>query len=404
MRIVYVTSSFPFGPGEAFLLPELDELVRQGHDVAVIPTLARGTLVHEDARALLARTRRTPLISAEVASAGLTQAAREPAPTLDVLWKLRRSRSPRILTKNLAVFAKGLWLADWVRKLRADHIHAHWGGTSATLAMVASRVSRVPWSLTVHRWDIREDNLLRSKARSASFVRAISRDGLQDLERRLDANAAPRLVLRVGVPLPARTRAPVDRDGRGEALRVLVPANLLEVKGHRYLVEALRLLRSRGTGVVAELAGDGPLRPEIAGQIARANLDDAVRLLGQLSHSELLDRLAGGDCDVVALASAETASGEKEGIPVSFLEAMSYGIPVVGTNVGGIPELLHDGAGLLVPPRDPAALADAIESLARDVTLREQLGKLGRERVEREFAVESVVRELVRRFERASHG
>jgi glycosyltransferase involved in cell wall biosynthesis len=88
-----------------------------------------------------------------------------------------------------------------------------------------------------------------------------------------------------------------------------------------------------------------------------------------------------------------------EGIPVSLIEAMAYGVPVVSTFAGGTPELLERGAGLLVPPEDPLALADAIERLVRDPELRKQLGETGRRRVEDSFAVEKVVAELVRRFE-----
>jgi glycosyltransferase involved in cell wall biosynthesis len=187
--------------------------------------------------------------------------------------------------------------------------------------------------------------------------------------------------------------------GGDQALRVLVPANFLEVKGHRYLIEAIRLLKCRGTRVVAGLAGDGALRAEIVRRIAEAHLAEECVVLGQISHSELLEELASGRWDVVALASVETDSGEKEGIPVAFLEAMSYGLPVVGTAVGGIPELLEDGTGLLVQPRDPNALAGALGTLAGDVELRRRLGRQGRERVERDFSVESVVRELVRHFD-----
>ena len=402
MRLVYVTSSYPYGRGEGFLTAELRELERQGHDVTIVPTFARGPLVHEDARALVHRTRCVPLLSSAVAAAALRTSLAAPARSLELLVGLRRSRSAKILVKNIAVYPKGLWLAALARELGVDHIHAHWGGTSATLAMFASGVAGVPWSLTVHRWDIREDNLLRSKLDSASFVRAVSADGLHDLERIVGPTRTPALVLHMGVPLPAGALDARGRRADDATLRVLVPAGLLEVKGHRYLVDAIRVLRSRGTHVRVGLAGAGPLRAAIAQQVADASLAEECVLLGQLSHSELLRQLEDGEWDAVVLASVETASGEKEGIPVVFLEAMSYGLPVVGTAVGGIPELLGDGAGLLVPSRNAVVLADAIERLARDPALRARLGRLGRERVERDFSVEAVVRELAAQFERAA--
>jgi colanic acid/amylovoran biosynthesis glycosyltransferase len=292
------------------------------------------------------------------------------------------------------VLPKAFWLAQLARALGMEHVHAHWGATSATIAMLAGRIAGVPWSLTVHRWDIREDNLLGRKAASAAFVRAISEDGLADLRRVAGTAAAGAVLLHVGIELPSLT-APV---GKGEPLRLLVPANLLEVKGHRHLVDALALLGDRGVPVRADLAGQGPLRRALEAQIARLGLGATCRFVGQLSHGDLLTRLAAGEWDAVALPSVVTRSGEKEGIPVSLLEAMAHGVPVVGTAAGGVPELLGGGPGLLVPPADPAALADALERLACEPQLRARLARLGRARVERDFDVAEIVRELAGRF------
>jgi glycosyltransferase involved in cell wall biosynthesis len=397
VRLVYVTSSFPFGHGEGFLVAELRALERLGHEVTVVPALARGPVVHEDARAFLARVRDAPLVSAHVVAAAGRGVARAPGAAAGQLGAVARSRSPRILSKNISAFPKALWLAEVVRELGADHVHAHWAATSATLAMVASEVGGVPWSLTVHRWDIREDNLLARKAASASFVRAISRDGLRDLRRRAGSAADDAFVLHMGVEMPPAPGPPRARED-GAPFRVLVPANLLEVKGHRHLVEAVGLLRARGVPVLVALAGQGPLRGELESQIARLRLGETCTLVGQLSHVELLGRLAAGEWDAVVLASVETPSGEKEGIPVSLLEAMGHGVPVVGTDAGGVPELLGDGAGLLVPPADPVALAGAIEQLASDEAGRGRLALAGRERVERDFDVDAIARELAAQF------
>ena len=400
MRLLYVTSSFPFGHGEGFLVAELAELEAQGHEVLVLPALARGPIVHDDARPLLRRTRAVPLLSAQIASAAVREVRRRPGVSGRTASRLRRSRSALVMAKNVAVLPKALWAGGLARELEIDHIHAHWGGTSSTIAMIASAVGGVPWSFTVHRWDIREDNLLRCKADSAAFVRAISADGLGDLRRKVEGTATPTKLIHMGVAIPPRPPAQAARR-EGEPLRVLVPANLLEVKGHRHLLEAVAMLRSRGVAVRVTCAGRGPLAGALAAQIAALDLQGACMLVGQLSHAELLRRLA-SDWDAVVMPSVETPSGEKEGIPVSLLEAMSYGLPVVGTSVGGIAELLGDGSGLLVPPADPRRLAEALETLAADPGLRARLGGAGRERVERDFAVTSVVRELVRGFEAAA--
>ena len=400
VRLAYVTSSFPYGHGEGFLVAEVEELIRQGHELTIVPTFARGPVVHEDVRRFLPLVNRERLLSPTILTSSVGQARRSRRQLFAALAPVRQSRNSVTLAKNCAVLPKALWLSAVVRELAIEHIHAHWAGTSSTLAMIAADLSGVPWSVTAHRWDIRENNLLRVKADLASFVRAISEDGLRDLERIVGHARAPRLVLHMGVALP-------DRPGRtrqrpvGEPLRVLVPANFLEVKGHRFLVDAIAILRSRDTRIIVELAGSGPLRNEIVRHSAAAGLGNECVFVGQLSHSVLLESMAAGRWDAVVLASIETDSGEKEGIPVSLLEAMSYGVPVVATSVGGIPELLDDGAGLIVPPRDPVALAHALARLDAEEELRARLAKLGRERVEGHFEITSVVRELGRLFEAA---
>jgi colanic acid/amylovoran biosynthesis glycosyltransferase len=92
------------------------------------------------------------------------------------------------------------------------------------------------------------------------------------------------------------------------------------------------------------------------------------------------------DADVLVAPSVPTSDGRREGIPVVLIEAMSSGVPIVASNISGIPELvLNEATGLLVPPRDAAALANALERYYRDPLLRRRLGRLGREEVVKEF-------------------
>ena len=95
-----------------------------------------------------------------------------------------RSESTAVFVKNAVVLPKGLWLARLARRWHADHIHAHWGRTTATIGLVAAELTGIPWSLTLHRDDIAHPNLLSVKMRKAAFTRFISRSGLDDRPRR----------------------------------------------------------------------------------------------------------------------------------------------------------------------------------------------------------------------------
>jgi len=391
-RIVYVTALLPYGDGEPFVATEVRAIERAGWDVTVVPVRAGGEIVHRDAASL--ETEAAPLVSASIAGRAVSEAARKPRATAAVLAALGRGRNASVLAKNAAVFPKGAWLASLVERTGAVHIHAHWAGTTATMAMAASRLTRVPWSLTAHRWDIAENNLLRVKAREASFFRVISEHGARELEEIVGVRGWSPWVLHMGVELPP-TAAPVVRR---TPLRVLVAARLVEKKGHAHLIEAVSILRSRGSAIHVDLAGGGPLEAALRRQVSDSGLAGDVEFLGTVSHDALLARVAAGDWDVAALPSVVTASGELEGIPVSLVEAMAHGLPALATATGGIPELFDEGAGLLVPPADPRALADALEQLVRDQDLRARLGAAGRLRIEEQYDVDRVAEQLGARF------
>jgi glycosyltransferase involved in cell wall biosynthesis len=389
---VYVTARLPFGDGEPFVATEIRALERRGWEVIVVPVRASGDIVHSEAAGL--RVRATGLLSPSVLAGAFAEAVSHPRRAAGALGRLGGSRSLGVLLKNLSVVPKALWLARQARALDAEHIHAHWAGTSATMALLAGRVSGIPWSLTAHRWDIAQNNLLGPKAREARFIRAISEHGREELAGLVASPGWSPWLLHMGVELPGIAQ----RNESAPPLRVLTAARLVEKKGHVHLLEALRLLEERGVDVRAALAGGGPLAEVLAAHAAEAGIQDRLEFLGTVSHEDLLAGLSSGRWDAAVLPSVVTASGELEGIPVSLVEAMAAGLPVVGTETGGIPELLRDGAGILVPPGNPEALADALQELAGDVSLRARLGAAGRRRIEEEFAVDAVAGELDARF------
>jgi len=395
VKIIYVTAYLPHGSDEAFLIPEVKQLMRSGHEVLVVPRSPRGRIVH--GHELVKWTRGETLHSLRVLKAAVAETLAGPGQTAGALGLLLGGRSPTVAIKNLAIVPKALWLARVAVRWRADHIHCHWAGTTATMTMLASRRSGIPWSFTAHRWDIVENNLLATKAASASFVRLISGDGLR-IARALGLGPANNTrVIHMGVPIPNRVRR---RYGRRPV--VLCPARLVEVKGHRFLLEAWRILQRRGLNGELWLAGQGELRTRLESLSGALGLAGSVKFLGAVPHDELLKIYAEGPVSAVVLASIDLGSGVHEGIPVALIEAMSYGIPVVATATGGTPELLVPGTGLLVPPADPTALADALQSLLRDGKLSEQLGDSGRLRVLEAHDIFQVAAQLVKEFEAAT--
>ncbi len=245
---------------------------------------------------------------------------------------------------------------------------------------------------------------METKTAKACFVRTISDRGARVLSAQLGAPAPNLHVLHMGIDIPEAIEPP-RRHGDGRPLNVVAMADFVEVKGHRDLLEALKLLKDRGPLIRVDLAGDGPLRIEIERQIREAGLSKCVALLGTLPHARLLHDLRTHRWDVAVLSSVATEESQ-EGIPVSLMEAMAAGLPVLSTRTGAIPELLAEGAGLLVEGGDPVALADALEELARNPALLEPLAEKGRRRVSTDFNVLAIARVLSQYFARCAttHG
>jgi glycosyltransferase involved in cell wall biosynthesis len=391
----------PFGSEEQFLVAEARELTRQGCEILIVPRSPEGRVFNQDAAALAHHSLRRSLLSPSVLSLAVLECLKHPRATARVLALLSKSRGASVLARNILVLAKGIWLARVARRWHTDHIHAHWGRTTATIALIASELTGIPWSLTLHRDDIAHPNLLTIKMHKASFTRFISRSGM-DIARDVGASGPPdRLcVIHMGVFLPELPPAAAgDRTG----FLALCPAHLYPVKGHQYLIRAVRLLKDRGLACPLWIAGQGQLLKTLQHQVATLELEDMVSFSGQIPHERILDWYRNCQIDVVVLPSVDLQCHEHEGIPVALMEAMAYGIPVVSTATGGIPELIGEEAGIMVSPQDPEALADALQQLILDPILRSQVGLAGRQRIEKEYAVERTTADLLARMQAGSN-
>ena len=393
-RLLYLTSSFPYGINDLFFEPEVRELVRQGVDVRPVPIRPRGPLTAADAESL---SLRRPLVDLGIATAALAETLRAPVEVARTFGLLFRSPRPSVLTRNLASFPKALWLARLARSWGADHVHAHWAGPPSTVALVASRISGVPWSFTAHASEIAANNLLREKSASARFVRFIAAammDRARETAPGIDESGW--VLVRFGVEVP---EPPARREALGDPPVLLMASHFDPAKRHDLLIHATRRLLDDGVDLEVWLAGrGGPLEEEAKQLVRRLGVDRSIRFQGVVPRATVLEWLASGQIDAAVLPS------DSEGVPVTLIEALAYCVPAIGTDVGGIGELLGDGCGELVPAGDADALAAAIARVLRTPKLRERIVEAGRARVEHEFAVAAVVRRLRELFEFVDDG
>lgn len=394
--LLYVTVTAPFGMAEPFVLQELVTLKRLGLELRIAPRSPGRRIVHRMGADVSGNAIREGLFSARTIAAALRYFRRFPRPCSEVIVELARFSTIAQLPKNLAVVPKSLSLAEELAARPVSHIHAAWGTTPATIAYVLHRLTRIPWSMTLHRGDIVEDNMLAVKAASASFVRCISEGGKAMLERAAPGSSRRAIVLHAGT----WTGAPVRRRA-GPPFSLVAACNLLPVKGLVYLVRACALLRRRGlSGFSCSIYGSGPMLADLRREVRAHALEDVVLLQGPIPHERLLALYRSGQVSAFVLPSINTEDGQHEGIPVALMEAMAAGIPVVSTRTGSIPELVRDGAGLLVEEKDPEGLADAIGRILADERYAEELGARGRAVIAERFDLQDnmrVFRDMVER-------
>jgi len=397
MKLLFVTAQTPYGKGETFILGEMLEAKHQGIDLLIIPRNSSREVFHKDAKELLENTIWLPLINL-----GMIFCFCRALLTNIALWKILGSiaccsRKPWIFVKNMMVLPKGIFVSKIVQEESIRHIHAHWGSTTATMAYIISRITGISWSFTLHRWDIRENNMLNEKVRSAKFVRCISQQGKAELLHIIgDAYKNKIETIHMGVRSPEILKSKEKKDN-SKKFTVGVPANLIEVKGHRYLIEACFILVEQGIkNIQCIFYGEGPLRGKLENLIKKKELTGYIKMAGAVSHEEIIRMYHNGETDAVILSSIITNKGEHEGIPVALMEAMAYGIPVISTDTGGIVELLSGGAGVTVEEKNPNQLAGAIKNLMENSNLQRRLKELGREKIQNDFNIHKNVQTLLK--------
>jgi len=230
--------------------------------------------------------------------------------------------------------------------------------------------------------------------RMAAQIHAVSRELV---ERLVEMGAPPARVRvwRSGIEIPpeGRGRGTGREHGPAEPLRVVMAGRFVEKKGFEYGLEAFAAFIAAGHDARLALVGDGRLRPAYERLVRRLGVGERVELTGALPQTALLARIGGAD--IVMVPSVRGSNDDREGVPNVLKEASARSVPVIATRHGGIPEALTDGlTGILVPERDPAALARALGVLAVDPAQRERMGAAGREKMVREYDVVRQVAEL----------
>lgn len=301
-------------------------------------------------------------------------------------------------------FLRATALADRLsRAPEVYHLHAHFSHGVTTVTWLASLITGLPFSFTAHAKDIyceslNPTGLLGRKMDAAEFVVTCTEANRKHLQG-LSATPVRRIYHGLNADfsrlLREQVSPPPKRNGH---LRVLAVGRLVPKKGFDTLIEACAILKRAGVSFETLIAGEsGEQEIELRNRIAHHGLDTHIHLAGPCTQAQLLREYQ--RATVFCLPCRVLRDGDRDGIPNVLMEAMSCGLPVVTTDVSGIPELIRNGMnGLLVPPDNPKAMAEALRRLFHDSLLAESLGSAAARTIRENFAGDATTRELVTLF------
>jgi glycosyltransferase involved in cell wall biosynthesis len=380
MRILHVITAFPRSADDV-IVPWLVELLKHlraaGHDVDVLTSAYKGGGNREFAGIPVHRFRYFPARWEDLTH-------EEAAPD-----RMRRSLRYRIMPAFYVVC--GVWAAWRLgRRQRYDVVHVHWPVPHALFGWAVRRAcgarmvtswygaelrwvkGSLPWLRPFVRWALAtSDQVVAISSYTAHEIGELS-------------NVQPRVIPYTIGFAEGGGGAGVVRGVPPDGFVALFVGRLVERKGVRYLIDALqRISPDRRARLV--IIGDGPERQRLEEQVRRSGLEGRVEVRGRVSAHEL--RQAYANASVFVLPAIVDTRGDTEGLGVVLLEAMSYRVPVIASNLGGITDIVRDGeTGLLVPPADVAALGAALERLAADAGLAKRLSEAGHRMVGERFS------------------
>lgn len=393
-KIGYVVSLFPCW-SETFILNEIIELEKRGFGITIFSIRKDlEEFTQHKAKQFLKNTRYAH--TSKVIIALLYWLLKRPLvfASLILIVLNQRYASFREALKNIYAFFAGCYFANIAEKERLTHIHAHFATYPALTALVMSKLIDIPFTFTAHAHDIFLDKtLLKEKIDAAKAIIAISNYNKRYISDYCQNGAYSKVkVIHCGLDL--KDFSGIDSEHKVNT--VLSVGRLTRMKGFEYLIRACSRLRNH-IPIQCHIIGDGPLRDKLERLIIALGARNYIKIEGVLDNDSIKRSMKDGAAFI--LPSVWDKQDGQDGIPVVLMEAMASGIPVVSSNISGIPELVEDGkTGLLVEPGNVEQLSQKILQLLNDKEMQSHLAQAGRRKVEEEFDVVKSVDKLIEVF------
>jgi len=387
MRIGYLIPEFP-GQTHAFFVREMNAMKEFGHEIFVISTKKPSAESCSHKFAATAREKTFYVYPPAISSffslllnpSGLFQ-------VISYLCRLKETKlKDRIKLLGLIICAESMH--RFCKMNSIEHIHTHSCANTAHMAAMCHLLGGPSYSLTLHGDPPVYGVDHMSKSANAKFVSVVARP-LQESYHLVSQFPKDRLpVITMGVDLK-KFCPDCNWSNRSDKFTVTTVARLHPVKGHELVLEAMNQLRSEGTTIHYQIIGDGPHREEIEKRVTELGLSDCVSILGTQGEEAIVDYLRKSNVFILP------SFGVGEASPVSVMEAMAVGIPVIATYIGGVPDMIQDGKdGFLIPQKSSKAIIEKLKLLITDNELCQKIGKQARESAIKNFDFNIKAKEL----------
>ncbi len=285
-----------------------------------------------------------------------------------------------------------------IKRERIDIIHSHWILPQGMIGALIRMITGIPHITSIHGTDI---HLVHTRKVFHPFMKMIAY-----YSQYITANSSHTHRLFMEVISSTQTKTAIIPMGihpeqfsgqsyvkKKKRITILFVGRLIQWKGVTYLIHAIKLVISRGWDVHLNIIGNGPEKEELQQFTHTLGIPSNVHFLGNMERKQLLSQYKNADLFVLP---SIVYKNQTEGLGVVLLEAMASGVPVIGSNIGGIPDIIKDDVnGLLVPPGDPQALADAIIRILKNPDLAERFRKAGQETVRDRFSWDVITDQFV---------
>jgi colanic acid/amylovoran biosynthesis glycosyltransferase len=382
LRLGYLVPEFP-SQTHIFFWREIRALRRMGEEVLLLSTRKPHPLIcrHEFASAAIAETHYVFPPALATISSWAAGGCPGLSPALSYIHNLEVSRL-RDRARQIGLLASAIDLTQWSHQRRIDHIHVHSCAEAAHVVALAHLLGGPPYSLTLHGDLDVYGRDHRSKMKGAAFICAVGSHLRQEVMERVGLPRDRLVVTCMGLETSELAELGNERTYKPGSLHLVTVARLNPVKGHLHAIAAIDRGVRAGLDLHYTIAGEGDYRDALLARIAELGLQSRVRLTGTLAETEVYQLLSKADAFVLP------SIGMGEAWPVSVMEAMSAGLPVIASIIGATPEMITPGKdGFLAPQKDEDAILEHLRLLANDTELRRRIGQAARRTAHQRFDV-----------------